>query len=253
MQIKQIIYDIFQIDTTLSDLDQVVMSQYKLVAAVARIPVDKLFELNPSGTLSNSGDYNIKNYTQDLNTIQNDLDKPFIDRINEIVMRSYYGRKDRIAIVFNPTYNPTAQEQAINVKTEVDTLQALIGNNVITTEEARQKLIADKRNGFSFLDEEAPEQEQDNAEIEQMMKEAEEKKVGKDEDNTDEDIEWITVKGNHIPIKEGQSKEEAIKNFVDEKKSQIEKKENEINFEKEIQNAFEKVLLLPTVKLSKET
>lgn len=214
--------DMFQIDTTLSDLDQVVMSQYKLVAAVARIPVDKLFELNPSGTLSNSGDFNIKNYTQDLNTIQNDLDKPFIDRINEIVMRSYYGRKDRIAIVFNPTDNPTAQEQATNVKTEVDTLQALIGNNVITTEEARQKLIADKRNGFSFLDEEAPEQEQDNAEIEQMMKEQQQKQQpkqqGKDEDIA-EDTEWITVhphgnkeaKGQPVPVEEGQGKGEAIK------------------------------------------
>lgn len=211
--------DMFQIDTTLSDLDQVVMSQYKLVAAVARIPVDKLFELNPSGTLSNSGDFNIKNYTQDLNTIQNDLDKPFIDRINEIVMRSYYGRKDKIAIVFNPTDNPTAQEQATNVKTEVDTLQSLIGNNVITTEEARQKLIADKRNGFSFLDEEAPEQEQDNAEIEQMMKEQQNKQQqGKDEDIA-EDTEWITVhphgkkdhKGQPVPVEEGQGKGEAIK------------------------------------------
>lgn len=211
--------DMFQIDTTLSDLDQVVMSQYKLVAAVARIPVDKLFELNPSGTLSNSGDFNIKNYTQDLNTIQNDLDKPFIDRINEIVMRSYYGRKDRIAIVFNPTDNPTAQEQATNVKTEVDTLQALIGNNVITTEEARQKLIADKRNGFSFLDEEAPEQEQDNAEIEQMMKEQQNKQQQSKDEDIAEDTEWITVhphgnkdhKGQPVPVEEGQGKGEAIK------------------------------------------
>jgi hypothetical protein len=209
--------DMFQIDTTLSDLDQVVMSQYKLVAAVARIPVDKLFELNPSGTLSNSGDYNVKNYTQDLNTIQNDQCKPFIDRINEIVMRSYYDRKDMIAIIFNPTDNPTAAEQATNVKTEVDTLQALISNNVITTEEARQKLISDKRNGFSFLDEEAPEQERDNEEIAQMMKEQQNKQQqGKDEDIT-EDTGWITVhpkgheKGQPVPVEEGQSKGEAIK------------------------------------------
>ena len=27
----------------------------------------------------------------------------------------------------------------------------------------------------------------------------------------DDDTEWITVKGNHIPVKEGQSKAEAIK------------------------------------------
>ena len=178
--------DMFQIDTSLSDLDEVVMSQYKLVAAVARIPVDKLFELNPSGTLSNSGDYNVKNYNQDLNSIQANLQKPLIDRINEIVMRSKYGRTDKIAIIFNPTDNPTAAEQATNVKTESDTLQGLIGSNIITTEEARQKLISDKRNGFSFLDEQVPEQEQDNEEIAQMMKEQQSKQ--QNQQGNDEDI-----------------------------------------------------------------
>ena len=33
----------------------------------------------------------------------------------------------------------------------------------------------------------------------------------------DEDIEWITVKGNHIPIKPGQTKEEAVKDWLEQK------------------------------------
>lgn len=38
-------------------------------------------------------------------------------------------------------------------------------------------------------------------------------------DADDSDIEaWITVKGNHIPIKKGQSKEEAVKSFVERKR-----------------------------------
>ena len=39
----------------------------------------------------------------------------------------------------------------------------------------------------------------------------------------DDDIEWITVKGNHIPIKKGQSKDEAVKEFLEEKQGQEEK------------------------------
>ena len=35
----------------------------------------------------------------------------------------------------------------------------------------------------------------------------------------DDDIEWITVKGNHIPIKKGQSKDEAVKEFLEGKRS----------------------------------
>lgn len=32
-----------------------------------------------------------------------------------------------------------------------------------------------------------------------------------------DDIEWITVRGNHIPIKKGQSKEDAVKSFLESK------------------------------------
>lgn len=35
--------------------------------------------------------------------------------------------------------------------------------------------------------------------------------------DSDDDIQWITVKGNHIPIKKGENKEEAIKSFFESK------------------------------------
>ena len=35
---------------------------------------------------------------------------------------------------------------------------------------------------------------------------------------SDEDVDWITVRENHIPVKKGQSKEEAIKSFIESKK-----------------------------------
>lgn len=42
----------------------------------------------------------------------------------------------------------------------------------------------------------------------------------------DDDITWITVKGNHIPIKKGQSKGDAVKEFFESKKSGGGKSEN---------------------------
>ena len=35
--------------------------------------------------------------------------------------------------------------------------------------------------------------------------------------DSDDDIQWITVKGNHIPIKKGENKEDAIKSFFESK------------------------------------
>lgn len=37
--------------------------------------------------------------------------------------------------------------------------------------------------------------------------------------DADDEITWITVKGNHIPIKKGENKEDAIKSFFESKKS----------------------------------
>ena len=58
-------------------------------------------------------------------------------------------------------------------------------------------------------------------------------------DADDTDIEaWITVKGNHIPIKKGQSKEEAVKSFIESKngggKSAEPKKSNKSTFYKNV-------------------
>lgn len=203
--------DVKQIDTALTDFDEAIKTQYGLVSAIARIPYDKLFEQNPTGGLSANGSYNVKNYNQDLNTTQTGVFEPAIDRINEIVLKSEFDTKDKIAIVFNPTDNPTEEEIANLNKTKADTTAIYLSNGVITPEEARTKLIEDKTSGYSFLKgiefEEPSEQEQQ--EIEQMMKEQQGK--AKDED----DITWITIKGNHIPIKEGQTKEEAVKEFLE--------------------------------------
>lgn len=44
-------------------------------------------------------------------------------------------------------------------------------------------------------------------------------------DADDNEIEsWITVRGNHIPIKKGQSKEDAVKSFIEKKGGNAEKK-----------------------------
>lgn len=189
--------EIGQVDTSLSDLDQIIMEQYKLVSAIARIPVDKLFETNPTGGLSASGDYNIKNYNQDLNTLQNDLFKPAIDRINEIVMRSEFEKKDRVTIVFNPTDNPTEKEIAELNEKKAQTMALYLQNGLITPEEARQKLVNDKMSGYSFLkgvelEEPTPEEQQ---EIEQMMNKEQE---GKDE-AISEDDRWVTLHPNENP------------------------------------------------------
>ena len=42
-------------------------------------------------------------------------------------------------------------------------------------------------------------------------------------DEKNDDITWITVKGNHIPIKKGQNKGEAVKEFFEKKTAYFER------------------------------
>lgn len=55
----------------------------------------------------------------------------------------------------------------------------------------------------------------------------------------DDDITWITVKGNHIPIKKGQSKGDAVKEFFESKKSDSNEKASSKPSSAEILKHFE--------------
>ena len=58
-------------------------------------------------------------------------------------------------------------------------------------------------------------------------------------DAKDDEVQWITVKGNHIPIKNGQSKEDAVKSFFESKgKSSGSKSESKSSGEKEIRKSL---------------
>ena len=66
-------------------------------------------------------------------------------------------------------------------------------------------------------------------------------------DAKDDEVQWITVKGNHIPIKNGQSKEDAVKSFFESKgkssgeKSESKKVDNSKNSGKVYTNTMSKI------------
>lgn len=145
-----------QHDTTLTDFDQLISKQYQLVAAVARMPAEKLFKSAIAG-LNNSGDYTIKDYTQELQSLQERVYTPLINRINEIVLRSDFGNKDGVSINFNPIDTPTERETAEVQKMKAETHSAYINAGILSTEEVREELKADETSGYNNLSDEVPE------------------------------------------------------------------------------------------------
>jgi hypothetical protein len=67
-----------QIDTSLTDLDEVIMTQFQLTAAAAGVTATKLLETQPKG-FNSTGDYEDKNYKLTCVSIQKEDYIPILD------------------------------------------------------------------------------------------------------------------------------------------------------------------------------
>lgn len=158
--------NIIQTETSLSDLDNVIMTQYQLCSAIARIPSTKLIETEPKG-FNATGDYTRDNYHQDLKSTQaNDL-SPLLSRHHLITIRSdicpRFGIKPfDTTIVWKPLDEQTAKEKAetreIDSRTAVNfsTVGAIDGTDV------REKITTDPDSGYDGLTGPAPEPEMES-------------------------------------------------------------------------------------------
>lgn len=150
-------YDVHQLDTTLTGLCEIIDNQYKLVAAVAKIPEHKLMKTNPSGGLGNKGEFSTKDYRLEVCSLQEYGYKPFIERIEDIILRSEFGVKTQTDITFNELDLTDQTEKAALLTQKTQNLGTLIDKGIISPDEGRKSLIEDENSGFAWLPEDAPE------------------------------------------------------------------------------------------------
>jgi phage-related protein (TIGR01555 family) len=146
--------DIQQLDTSLADFDSVVMTQYQLCAAIARVPATKLLGTTPKG-FNATGEYEEASYHEELESLQqNDL-TPFLDAFNLRALRSDIEPKfGRMAgtldaeIVWNPLDSPTAKEVAETNLLEAQTDEALVTAGALDPLDVRRRLSADEESPY---------------------------------------------------------------------------------------------------------
>ncbi|NRA92429.1 MAG: DUF1073 domain-containing protein [Psychroserpens sp.] len=143
-----------QFDTSLADLDAVIMTEFQLVASIANVPSTKLLGTTPKG-FNATGEHEIETYNQELESIQeNDLD-PFLDRHYMMMMKSdiepTFGVSQEPDIVWNPLDVPTAREIAeireINSRADMN----YQNTGAIDGEIIQNKLIADENSGYDGM------------------------------------------------------------------------------------------------------
>jgi phage-related protein (TIGR01555 family) len=149
-----------QHDTALGDMDNLIMTQYQLVAAIAEVPGTKLLGTQPKG-FNSTGEFEESSYHESLESIQeNDL-SPMLERHHQLVIVSdicpKYGIKPfSVTAVWKPLDAMTAQEQAaLNLqKAQVDATLASTG--AIDGQDIRERVVNDPDSGYNGLPLAAP-------------------------------------------------------------------------------------------------
>ena len=140
-----------QQDTSLADLDAVIMSQYQLVAAIAKVPAVRLLGTSPKG-FNSTGDNELKTYHEELSQIQVNDFQPMLEKHYQLLLKSEFESDAPFDITWNPIDVPSATEDAAIKLVEAQTAQVHIDSGVLAAQEVRDILAKDKHSGYNNID-----------------------------------------------------------------------------------------------------
>lgn len=144
-----------QHDTSLADLDSVIMTQFQIVAGAVNMPFTKLLGTTPKG-FNATGDYEADNYKEELESIQvNDME-PLIDRHTLCVIRSdiapRFGIKPfAVDCTWKPIDSMSSKESAEVRKLNAEADKTYVEMGAVDGQEVREKLAGDETSGFNGL------------------------------------------------------------------------------------------------------
>lgn len=140
-----------EFDTNLAGLDETIMTQYQIVAAIAKTPVSELMKTQLKG-FNSTGEGERQSWYSELEKIQEYVYDPFLDRHYELLVKSEFKGEFDIDVVWNPLESPTDKDIAEINKSKADTDKLLWEMGAITDIEIRDRLIADETSCYNGLE-----------------------------------------------------------------------------------------------------
>ncbi len=158
--------EVEQFDTSLADLDAVIMSQFQLVAAAANVPAVKLLGTSPKG-FNATGEYEEASYHEELQSIQAQSPTDLINRHHLLLIRSEIAPMFNIPIFsttvdWNPLDAMTAKEEADVNLVKAQTGATLSSSGSIDGQDERNRIINDPASGYSGLIDDLPNEDVDS-------------------------------------------------------------------------------------------
>ena len=140
-----------QVDTYITEFNQLIMTQYQLVASIAQIPAPKLLKVMPTG-FSDVSELVWKDYAQQITSIQEDEFVPILDMHYMLHLAINHGKLEEFEITFNPVDVPTLMEKAKISELEARVIKTLVEEGVVAPHEVRQVLRSKKGGEYSQIE-----------------------------------------------------------------------------------------------------
>lgn len=150
-----------QTDTTLTDFDALIMTQFQLCCAIINVPSTKMLGTQPKG-FNATGESEAANYREEQESIQDDDFSPILDRHYLCVSRSYiapkFGQQPfAIEHKWNEVDPETAKEKSDREKQDADRDKALTDSGAIDGIDIRNRMRNDKNSSYYDIEEALPE------------------------------------------------------------------------------------------------
>lgn len=141
-----------QLETTLAELDAVIMTQYQIVAAAASVPATKLLGTSPKG-FNATGEYEEASYHEELESIQAHDLTPFLERHHLLAIHSHIAPDApfETSVSWNSLDSMTAKEVAEVNEIKSRTGQNLVNSGAVSPDDERDRVMADPDSGYNGL------------------------------------------------------------------------------------------------------
>ena len=144
--------DFINVSAPLGGLDKLQAQAQEQMAAIAGIPLVKLFGITPSG-LNASSDGEIRVFYDTIESVQEREGTPNVNRVLEVIQMNSFGEVDPdIGFVWEPLWSLDEEKLANVRKTNAETDQIYIDAGVLAPEEPRATVAAEENSRYSSID-----------------------------------------------------------------------------------------------------
>jgi phage-related protein (TIGR01555 family) len=149
-----------QHDVTLSDMDNLIMTQWQLACSIVNVPGTKMLGTQPKG-FNSTGEFEESSYHEELESLQENDVSPMIERHHQLVIKSdvcpkFGCQPFETTIVWNPLDAMTAVERAQLELVKAQTDEVYVAMGAIDGTDVRARIIGDPDSGYNGVKLQAP-------------------------------------------------------------------------------------------------